>query len=221
MRVLIVEDDEVLAQTLAKGLRRYSMSVDVFVDGYLGLEATQLYDYDVLILDRDLPGISGDEICRQLSKVTRRLSILMLTASSTVDDRVEGLGLGADDYLVKPFAFAELVARISALARRSNPVSAPLAEYNGITINTFKREAHFNGHSLVLRPKEFGVLEVLVGAQGGVVSAEELLDRVWDSNADPHTSAVKVTISRLREKLGDPTIIDTVTKAGYRIKQCE
>jgi len=204
MRVLLVEDHARLALTVATGLRRL-------------LAKTTIIDYDVVVLDRDLPGIHGDEVCRRLVAKRRECRILMLTAAGTVEDRVDGLRLGADDYLPKPFNASELVARIQALARRARPRAAPILSQGDLTMDTARRMVSRRGKPLTLNPKEFAVLEQLLIAQGAVVSSEELLVRVWDENADPFTNAVRVTISRLRAKLGDPPIIDTVAKAGYRI----
>ncbi len=217
MRVLVVEDDRELAEAIATGLRRSSMAVDLAFDGLDGLDKAMVNDYDVVVLDRDLPGLHGDRVCRNLVEAGRRNGVLMLTASSTIDDRVDGLGIGADDYLVKPFAFAELVARIGALARRSQPAVPPVIAVDDLKIDTAHRRASRGGADLDLSPKEFGVLEVLASSRGRVVSAEELLERVWDEAADPFTSAVKVTVSRLREKLGAPPVIETVPRAGYRV----
>jgi len=217
MRVLLVEDHARLALTVATGLRRLGMAVDVAFDGHDALAKTTIIDYDVVVLDRDLPGIHGDEVCRRLVAKRRECRILMLTAAGTVEDRVDGLRLGADDYLPKPFNASELVARIQALARRARPRAAPILSQGDLTMDTARRMVSRRGKPLTLNPKEFAVLEQLLIAQGAVVSSEELLVRVWDENADPFTNAVRVTISRLRAKLGDPPIIDTVAKAGYRI----
>jgi DNA-binding response OmpR family regulator len=217
VRVLVVEDDEALADAVAVGLRRASMAVDVTYSGREGLERALVNEYDVVVLDRDLPGVHGDTICANMVETGRRARILMLTASSTIDNRVDGLGLGADDYLTKPFAFAELVARIGALARRAHPSMPPVLMAGDVEVDTGQRRAWRRGEGLDLSPKEFGVLELLVAASGRVVSAEELLERVWDEQSDPFSSAVKVTISRLRSKLGDPPLIETVPRAGYRI----
>ena len=179
--------------------------------------ARAVHDYDVIVLDRDLPVVHGDEVCAQLVAAGGRSRVLMLTGAAENEDLVDGLGLGADDYLAKPFAFAVLVARIGALARRAQPSIPPVLEHGDIVLDTAKRCARRAGRPLALRPKEFGVLELLLSAQGRVVSAEELLERVWDEAADPFTGAVKITISRLRAKLGDPPVIQTVAKAGYRI----
>ncbi|MGH8987380.1 MAG: response regulator transcription factor [Acidimicrobiales bacterium] len=217
MRVLVVEDDEALGDAVAIGLRRARMAVDVSYDGREGLDRALVNEYDVVVLDRDLPGVHGDAICSRMVEAGRRARILMLTASSTVDNRVEGLGVGADDYLTKPFAFAELVARIGALARRAQPSVPPVMVVGDVEVHTGQRQAWRRGEGLDLTPKEFGVLELLVAARGRVVSAEELLERVWDEQSDPFSSAVKVTISRLRSKLGDPPLIETVPRVGYRI----
>jgi DNA-binding response OmpR family regulator len=217
VRVLVVEDDEALADAVAVGLRRAKMAVDVSFDGREGLERALVNEYDVVVLDRDLPRVHGDTICAKMVEAGRRARILMLTASSTIDNRVDGLGLGADDYLTKPFAFAELVARVGALARRAHPPVPPVLVEGDVEVDTGQRRAWRGGQELDLSPKEFGVLEVLFVARGRVVSAEELLERVWDEQHDPFSSAVKVTISRLRAKLGDPPMIETVPRAGYRI----
>lgn len=213
----MVEDHAELAVTVARGLRQEGMAVDVALDGIDALERTAATAYDVVVLDRDLPRLPGDEVCRALLASGAPTRILMLTAAASIEDRVEGLGTGADDYLPKPFAFAELVARVRALGRRSQPARPTVLVHGDLQIDTVRRTAARAGQRLVLSPKEFAVLEVLAGAGGGVVSAEELLDRVWDGATDPFTSAVKVTVSRLRRKLGDPQIIETVTDAGYRL----
>ncbi len=217
MRVLVIEDDEELAETVAAGLRDARIAVDVALDGDAGLARALVHDYDVIVLDRDLPVIHGDEVCEKLVVAGGRSRVLMLTGASEMEDLVDGLGLGADDYLTKPFAFAVLLARVSALARRAQPSIPPVLQHGDVVLDTARRSAQRAGRPLALRPKEFGVLELLLAAQGRVVSAEELLERVWDEAADPFTAAVKVTISRLRAKLGDPPIIETVARAGYRI----
>jgi DNA-binding response OmpR family regulator len=217
MRVLVVEDHEELANTVAIGLRREGMAVDVALDGDSALRRATITDYDVIVLDRDLPGVHGDRVCRTLVEQDQRARVLMLTASAGVEDRVTGLGLGADDYLPKPFAFAELVARVRALARRSQPALPPVMTHGDLQLDPAKRVAHRDGERLELSAKELAVLELLLGAQGAVISAEELLERAWDEAADPFSNVVKVTISRLRRKLGDPPIIETVPHAGYRI----
>jgi DNA-binding response OmpR family regulator len=219
MRVLIVEDDSELAEAIAAGLRQERMAVDLAADGVTGLEYALVTDYDVIVLDRDLPGLHGDEVCAELVRANRRGRVLMLTAAATTEDLVDGLGLGADDYLPKPFAFAELVARLRALLRRAQPSIAPVLEAGDIRLDMARGVASRAGRMLELGPKEIGVLEVLLAARGRVVSTEELLERVWDEFADPFTTAVKVTISRLRRKLGDPQVIETVPQAGYRIPE--
>jgi DNA-binding response OmpR family regulator len=217
VRVLIVEDDRELAEAVGVGLRREQMAVDLAFDGDTGLERALVNGYDVVVLDRDLPLMRGDELCAELVARECRSRVLMLTAAATIEDRVDGLGMGADDYLPKPFAFAELVARIRALFRRAQPALPPVLERGEVRLDPGKHLASRGGRALELGPKEFGSLEVLLAAQGRVVSAEELLDRVWDEMADPFTSSVKVTISRLRRKLGEPPVIETVTQGGYRI----
>ena len=217
MRVLVVEDFEVLAAAIGTGLRREGMAVDVVLDGDDALEHLAVTRYDVVVLDRDLPGTHGDEVCRQLVAGPSGSRVLMLTAASTVRERVEGLGLGADDYLPKPFDFAVLVARIRALGRRSAPAVPPTLDSGGVTLDPGRRVAFRAGRRLELSPKEFAVLECLLAAAGRVVSAEELLERAWDEAADPFTTAVKTTIRRLRAKLGDPPVIHTVREGGYRI----
>jgi DNA-binding response OmpR family regulator len=217
MRVLIVEDHEELALTLATGLRREGMAVDVALDGESGVQRAALDSYDVVVLDRDLPGMHGDDVCRTLVAEGCRARVLMLTAAGTIEDRVDGLTLGADDYLPKPFAFAELVARIRALARRAQRAVPPLLAKGDLRLDPAQRVARRGGRLLSLTPKELSVLELLLAANGAVVSAEELLERVWDEQTDPFSNVVKVTISRLRAKLGDPPLIETIPTAGYRI----
>jgi DNA-binding response OmpR family regulator len=217
MRLLIVEDHEVLAAAVAAGLRREGMAVDVALDGQEALDRLSGTRYDVVVLDRDLPGVHGDEVCRRIVAGDSGSRVLMLTAASTVRDKVDGLGLGADDYLAKPFDFAELVARIRALARRSAPAVPPVLESGDISLDPGRHAAFRAGRRLDLSPKEFALLECLLSAAGRVISAEELLDRVWDEAADPFTTAVKTTIRRLRGKLGEPPVIETVREAGYRI----
>jgi len=217
MRVLVIEDDRELAETIGIGLRREQLAVDVTFDGQDGLERALVTGYDVVVLDRDLPGLHGDDVCAGLVAAQCRSRVLMLTAAATIEDRVDGLGLGADDYLPKPFAFAELVARIRALLRRAQPGLPPVLVSRDLRLDPSRRQATRGGRPLDLGPKEFGVLELLLAAGGRVVSAEEILERVWDEMADPFTTAVKVTMSRLRRKLGDPPVIETVAQAGYRI----
>ncbi len=217
MRVLVVEDHVELAETVALGLRREGMSVDLAADGVSGLAQAGIHEYDVIVLDRDLPRVHGDRVCEQLVERGGRARILMLTASGAIADRVSGLGLGADDYLPKPFAFAELVARIRALARRAQPALPPVLVHGDLEVDTGRRTVQRSGEELELSVKELAVLQVLLSAQGTVVSTEELLERAWDDAVDPFSNVVKVTVSRLRRKLGDPPLIETVPGAGYRI----
>jgi len=217
MRVLVAEDERLLADTIAEGLRRRSMAVDVCYDGDVALERITVHRYDVVILDRDLPRVHGDEVCRRVVAAGGETRVLMLTAAAGIRDRVDGLGLGADDYLIKPFAFAELVARVRSLGRRARPALPPVLERGGITLDLPRHRAFRDGLMLPLSPKEFAVLEVLMRAQGAVVSAEELLEKAWDENADPFTNAVRVAVMTLRRKLGGPQVIETVPGAGYRI----
>jgi DNA-binding response OmpR family regulator len=216
VRVLVVEDQVDLADDIAEGLRDQGMATDVAYDGASGIERALLNRYDVVVLDRDLPKVHGDAVCAALVGASSEARILMLTAAAAVGERVEGLNLGADDYLVKPFAFAELVARVHALARRS-PTSPPLLVRGDLVFDRARRRASRDGRPLSLTRKEMGVLEVLLVADGGVVSAEELLERVWDEHADPFSHTVTVTVARLRRKLGEPDSIETVVGAGYRI----
>lgn len=220
MRVLVIEDDAELAGAVAVGLRRELLATDVSLDGNDGLERALYTGYDVIVLDRDLPGVHGDTICAELIAAGCRSRILMLTAAATIEDRVGGLTLGADDYLPKPFAFAELVARVRALARRAQPAIRPVLISGNVCVDPARRTVRRGGCLVDLGPKEFGVLELLLASQGRVVSAEELLERVWDEMADPFSSAVKVTMSRLRRKLGEPPLIETVAQAGYRVPEC-
>ena len=217
MRVLVVEDFEVLARSIGNGLRREGMAVDVVLDGTDALTHLAVTRYDVVVLDRDLPGVHGDDICRRIVADRSNVRVLMLTAASTVKDRIDGLGLGADDYLPKPFDFAELVARVRALARRSTPPAPPSLVYADIALDPASHAASRAGRRLELSPKEFALLECLLASPGLVLSTEELLERVWDEAADPFTSAVKHTMHRLRAKLGDPPLIHTVRESGYRI----
>ncbi len=217
MRVLVVEDHHVLAAAVASGLRREGMAVDLAAHGQDALDRLGGTRYDVVVLDRDLPGVHGDEVCRRIAAGDSGSRVLMLTAAGTVRDKVDGLGLGADDYLAKPFDFAELVARIRALARRAAPAVPPVLAAGDLTLDPGRHVAFRAGRRLDLSPKEFALLECLLAAAGRVVSAEELLDRVWDEAADPFTTAVKTTIRRLRGKLGEPPVIETVREAGYRI----
>ena len=218
MRVLLIEDDAELGGAIAAGLRLEGMAVDLALDGDSGLDRAMVNGYDVIVLDRDLPVIHGDEVCAILAgEPKRRARILMLTAAGTIDDRVAGLGIGADDYLPKPFAFGELIARIRALGRRAHPAVPPVLTAAGITLDPARHTVTRDGRYLDLGPKELAVLELLLAADGRVVSAEELLERAWDEMADPFSTAVKVTVSRLRRKLGEPPVIETIAQAGYRI----
>jgi two-component system response regulator VanR len=218
MRVLVVEDDGVLAEAIARGLRQHAMSVDVAEDGTSALDHTRVTRYDVVVLDRDLPGVHGDDVCRMLtSEGDGSTRILMLTGAATVRDRVAGLNLGADDYLPKPFAFDELVARVHALLRRSAPARAPVVARAGITLDAAQRVVYRDGRFIRLARKEFAVLYELLAAAGAVVSAEQLLERAWDEHADPFTNSMRTTVATLRKKLGDPPVITTVVGSGYRI----
>jgi DNA-binding response OmpR family regulator len=218
VRVLVVEDEVVLAETIARGLRREGLAVDVAHDGGGALDRIGVNRYEVVVLDRDLPVVHGDEVCRTAAAEDPAPRILMLTASGTVDDRVDGLDLGADDYLPKPFAFAELVARVRALARRATPALPPVLTRRGVAVDPARRAASRDGRFLRLTNKELAVLEVLLAADGRVVSAEELLERAWDEHADPFTNAVRVTVMKLRKKLGPPPLIETIPGAGYRVQ---
>jgi DNA-binding response OmpR family regulator len=216
VRVLVAEDEQVMADTIAEGLRRRAMAVDVCYDGDAALERVAVHRYDVVILDRDLPIVHGDEVCRRIVAGGGETRVLMLTAAAGIRDRVDGLDLGADDYLTKPFAFAELAARVGSLGRRARPALPPVLERAGITLDRPQYRARREGELLNLSPKEFAVLEVLMRAEGRVVTAEELLEKAWDENADPFTNAVRVAVMTLRRKLGDPPVIETVPGAGYR-----
>jgi DNA-binding response OmpR family regulator len=217
MRVLIAEDFPILATAIGTGLRREGMAVDVVLNGDDALEHLAVTRYDVIVLDRDLPGTHGDEVCRAIVTERPGSRVLMLTAASTVRERVDGLGLGADDYLTKPFDFAELVARVRALGRRSAVALPPVLESGDLSLDPSRRTAFRAGRRLDLSPKEFAVLECLLASAGRVLSAEELLERAWDEAADPFTTAVKTAIRRLRAKLGDPPVIHTDRGGGYRI----
>ena len=217
VRVLVAEDERVMADTIAEGLRRRAMAVDVCYDGDAALERVAVHRYDVVVLDRDLPEVHGDEVCRAIVAAGAETRVLMLTAAAGIRDRVDGLDLGADDYLTKPFAFAELAARVGALGRRARPALPPVLERAGIRLDGPRHSASRDGLLLSLSPKEFAVLEVLMRAEGTVVSTEELLEKAWDENADPFTNAVRVAVMTLRRKLGDPPVIETVAGAGYRI----
>jgi len=220
MRILVVEDHAKLATTVATVLRREGMAVDLAFDGHDALAHAATASYDVIVLDRNLPGMHGDDVCQTLLADGCESRVLMLTAAGTVDDRVDGLDLGADDYLPKPFDFAELLARIRALGRRARPALPPVLVRGDVRLDPAQRVATRAERPLPLSPKEFAVLELLLRAQGAVVSAEELLERVWDEHADPFSTAVKTTVSRLRAKLGEPPVIETVAQAGYRVLSC-
>jgi two-component system, OmpR family, response regulator VanR len=217
MRVLIAEDERRLADAIARGLRREGMAVDLAPDGADALLKARVVRYDVLVLDRDLPGVHGDEVCRTVRGERPETGILMLTAAGELEDLVEGLSLGADDYLAKPFRFAELVARIRALGRRSVPSRPPILRHGDLELDPARRSLSRAGQGVVLARKEFAVLEALMSAQGATVSAEELLERVWDEQTDPFTNVVRMTIMTLRRKLGDPALVETVIGVGYRM----
>jgi DNA-binding response OmpR family regulator len=214
MRVLVVEDHTTLADRIAQGLRQAGMAVDTVYEGTAALDAAATTSYDVIVLDRDIPGVHGDRVCRAVAGTGPR--ILMLTAAGDVDDRVEGLELGADDYLPKPFVFAELVARVRALSRRA-PSSPPVLHRGDLSVDLARHRARRGSRPLSLTRKEFGMLELLMAADGALVSAEELLEHVWDANADPFSNIVSVTMARLRRKLGEPSLIETVVGKGYRM----
>ncbi len=217
MRVLIVEDESDTAAALARGLRREGLAVDVAGDGQEALLKAALASYDVVVLDRDLPKVHGDEVCRRLNELDPPPAVLMLTAAGEVEDRVAGLAVGADDYLGKPFSFAELTARVLALGRRMHRPRPPILRVADVELDTARRQARRGARELRLSAKEFGLLEALIVADGTLLSAEDLLTRVWDENADPFTAAVRVTMSTLRRKLGEPPMIETLPGAGYRI----
>jgi DNA-binding response OmpR family regulator len=217
VRVLVVEDERLLADTITDGLRSHAMAVDVAYDGAAALERLAVNDYDVVVLDRDLPRVSGDQVCATLVESGTDTRILMLTAATAVTQRVTGLVLGADDYLTKPFAFAELIARIQALGRRARPATPPVLERAGIRLDPHRRTVTRDGEPVPVSRKEFAVLAELLRADGGVVSAEQLLERAWDEHADPFTGVVRFTIMMVRRKLDDPPIIETVPGVGYRI----
>lgn len=216
MRVLVVEDHVALANRIGEGLRDAGFAVDVVYDGAAAQQSTSVNEYDVVVLDRDLPGVHGDRVCRELVRDGSSARILMLTAAADVEDRVDGLELGADDYLGKPFAFTELIARIRALGRRG-PGTPTLVERGDLLVDRARHRATRGGVPLSLTRKEFGVLECLAAADGATVSAEELLEHVWDANADPFSNTVAVTVGRLRRKLGEPPLIETVVGVGYRL----
>ena len=217
MRVLVVEDERLLADTITEGLRNHAMAVDVAYDGDAALDRLAVNDYDVMVLDRDLPVVSGDDVCRTVVESGTETRILMLTAATAVTERVAGLGLGADDYLTKPFAFTELIARIHALGRRAGPAVPPVLERAGIRLDPHRRTVTRDGDHVPLSRKEFAVLAELLRADGGAVSAEQLLEKAWDEHIDPFTGVVRFTIMMLRRKLGEPPVIETLPGAGYRI----
>jgi DNA-binding response OmpR family regulator len=218
VRVLVVEDERLLADAVVEGLRREALAVDVAYDGDAALERLGVNEYDVLVLDRDLPVVHGDDVCRAVVSSGAHTRVLMLTAATEVADRVAGLGLGADDYLAKPFAFVELVARVRALGRRARPAAPPLLERAGIVLDPGRRTVRRDGQPVLLSRKEFAVLEELLREDGNVISAEQLLERAWDENIDPFTNVLRVTVMTLRRKLGDPQVIETVPGVGYQIR---
>ncbi|AOS61381.1 response regulator transcription factor [Actinoalloteichus hymeniacidonis] len=218
MRVLVVEDEVYLADAIAAGLRREAMTPDIVHDGDSALEALAVDEYDVVVLDRDIPGTHGDDVCRQIVASPWKCRVLMLTAARRLEQKVTGFEIGADDYLAKPFEFPELVVRLRALNRRTGRDSPPLLELAGVRLDPFRREVYREGRLVRLSRKEFAVLEILLSAGGGVVSAEALLEKAWDRNADPFTNAIRVTISTLRKRLGQPWVIQTVPGVGYRVQ---
>jgi DNA-binding response OmpR family regulator len=217
MRILVVEDEPLLAGAVAEWLRGDAHAVDVVHDGGAALERIDVNEYDVVVLDRDLPVVHGDDVCRAVVAGESPVRVLMLTASAEIDDRVAGLSLGADDYLPKPFAFPELAARVVALGRRSRPAAPPVLQRAGIRLDLHRREVYRNGRYVPLSRKEFAVLAELLRAEGAAVSAEHLLEKAWDEHADPFTHAVRMTILKLRRKLGDPPIVLTDPGVGYRV----
>jgi len=217
MRILVVEDEKLLADAVAEGLRRAAHAVDVVYDGGAALERLGVNDYDVVVLDRDLPVVPGDEVCRTLTAGASSTRVLMLTAAAEIDDRVAGLALGADDYLPKPFALRELTARVAALGRRSRPAVPPILSRAGIRLDPHRREVYRDGRYVPLSRKEFAVLAELLRADGTAVSSEQLLEKAWDEHADPFTHAVRMAILKLRRKLGDPPVVLTDPGVGYRI----
>ncbi|PRY34902.1 response regulator transcription factor [Umezawaea tangerina] len=218
MRVLVVEDEEYLARVIQIGLRRHEMAADVVHDGATALESLAVNDYDVVVLDRDLPGVHGDEVCRRLVALRPDCRVVMLTAAGRLADKVEGLGMGADDYLAKPFDFPELVARLRAVHRRNRQAHAPVLVFADIAFDTHRRRVTRAGREIPLAPKEMAVLELLMRAEGGVLSSEQLLEKAWDDNADPFTNAVRLVIHTLRRKLGEPRVVHTAISAGYCLR---
>jgi DNA-binding response OmpR family regulator len=218
VRILVVEDERLLADGIAEGLRLETLAVDVVYDGATALERLAVNEYDVVVLDRDLPVVTGDKVCLELVRTGADTRILMLTAATDVGKRVEGLTLGADDYLGKPFSFSELVARVRALGRRSRPAVPPVLERGTLRLDPHRREVFREGHYIGLSRKQFAVLEELMRADGGVVSAEQLLERAWDEHADPFTNVVRMTVMAVRRKLGDPPVVETVAGVGYRLR---
>ena len=219
MRVLIVEDEVFMAEAVRDGLRLEAIAADIAGDGDAALEMLEVNDYDVVVLDRDIPGPDGDEIASTVSQVPGGPRIIMVTAASRLDDKQAGFGSGADDYLTKPFAMAELVLRLRALERRREAGRPPVVQAAGLRLDPFRREVYRDGRYVALTRKQFAVLQVLLNAKGGVVSAEQLLERAWDENADPFTNAVRITISALRKRLGEPQLIRTVAGVGYQIDE--
>ena len=219
VRILVAEDHPGIAAAVAKGLRRHGAAVDVAPDGADALLRARLHAYDVVVLDRDLPEVHGDDVCRALVEERPESKVLMLTAARTTDDLIAGLALGADDYLPKPFAFAELVARVHALARRAGAARPPVLRHGDLELDPARRSASRAGRELRLTPKEFGVLHALLAADGAAVSAEELLERVWDENVDPFTTTVRMTVMKLRRKLGEPAVVETIPGAGYQLRR--
>lgn len=217
MRVLVVEDEVLLADAIREGLERAAMAVDVVHDGDLALESLSVNDYDAVVLDRDIPGTHGDDVCATLARNGSTVRVLMLTAARRTDQKVTGFELGADDYLAKPFEFTELIARLRALGRRSGDAKPPVLERSGVRLDVFRHTVTRDGLPIHLSRKEFAVLEILLGADGGVVSAEQLLEKAWDENADPFTNSIRVVISTLRKRLGSPWVIETIPGVGYRV----
>jgi two-component system response regulator VanR len=217
MRVLVVEDEPFMAEGIRDGLRLEAIAADIAADGHTAMELLSVNTYDIAVLDRDIPGPSGDEIAEYIVASGTGMPILMLTAADRLDDKASGFGLGADDYLTKPFDLRELVLRLRALDRRRAHARPPVLEIAGLRLDPFRREVHRDGRYVPLTRKQFAVLEVLVAARGGVISAEELLERAWDVNANPFTNAVRITMSALRKRLGEPWLIATVPGVGYRI----